>query len=647
MAFDLAAWAVLFAAASIVGRGALSLLRADDIRLGDRLVLGAWIGIIVIAVGLLAVSVFSPLTPAMSSIVCAGLVSLGILGTAVARRAARAPADGTGARAIPRRAVAVGVAALAVGSAALASDPVTLYDALVYHVGVIKWLHEAGTVPGVALIHNRLGHVSSWFTLAAAFDAGPAVNRAANVPLGFALMLAGAQTALAVARIAGNRAIVADWFLAIGSAALVWAVVAGNAASPSPDVATNVLILIAAWAVLIVSPDPTSFRRRLVPFVLALGACSMKLFGLPAVLATGCYAVFAAAHEERDRPYVRRTLVCAVLATIIAGPFIVANIVASGCPAYPSPIGCLDVPWSVGAARAADYAEYVRDVARWDIRGETSVGASISWAVSWILKHPVIALLALLSPVLVIRQLRQMAGATGDGQAPVRVSGVRAVGAFALLGVAFAAWQAPAPRFLYAFVTIVPALSVALALQPRMTTARARSVTPERAGLAFVTASVAVGFLYALASQKVNVRSAVVNGARVSPVILSDLVLPAEPELPARLFRWRVNDLEVLTPVPRPVADTLGYHSAIGLNTSFEKCSTAPLPCTPYLPGVDVRLRRPDRGVSGGFVREQRPDLAGRAPSCVGEFAVITPLRLQPPQAASASEHSRCGDDRR
>jgi len=644
MAFDLAAWAVLFAAASIVGGGVLSLLHADDVRVGDRLVLGAWIGIIVVAVALLAASLFSALTPVVSSIV---VVSLVALGAAVTKRSPPQPPATPSGPAISRRVIAAGLATLAVGSAALASDPVTLYDALVYHVGVIKWLHEAGTVPGVALIHNRLGHVSSWFTLAAAFDAGPAVDRAANVPMGFALMLAGAQTAVAVARIAARRAVVADWFLAIGSAALIWAVVGSNAASPSPDVATNVLILIAAWSVLIVSPDPTSFRRRLVPFVVALGACSMKLFGVPAVVATGCYAVLAAPHEAPGRPYVRRTLVCAGLAAIIAGPFILANLVVSGCPAYPSPVGCLDVPWSVGASGAADYAMYVRDVARWDIRGETSTGASISWVVSWILKHPLISLLAVMSPVLMTQQIRRMGGIRGDGPpAPVRVSGVRAVGAFALLGVAFAAWQAPAPRFLYAFVTIVPALSIALTMQ-RAVAARIDHPSPHRAGLGFVTASVVVAFLYALASQKLNVRSALVGGSRGSPIVASDLLLPAAPELPGRLFRWRVNDVEILTPVPRPVADTLDYHSAIGLNTSFEKCSTAPLPCTPYLPGVDVRLRRPERGLSGGFVRDQQPDLAGRAPSCVGELDLAASFRLPAPPVAPATDHSRCGDDRR
>jgi hypothetical protein len=381
-----------------------------------------------------------------------------------------------------------------------------------------------------------------------------------------------------------------------------------------------------------------------VPFVVALGACSMKLFAVPAVLATGSYAVLAAPGEGHGGLYVRRAAVCAALAAIIVGPFLVANIIASGCPAYPSPVGCLDVPWSVGASSAADYASYVRDVARWERRGETSVGASVGWIVPWVLAHPLITLLAVLSPVLAVRQLRRMARARGNGGSPLRVSGVRAVAGFALTGVAFAAWQAPAPRFLYAFVTIVPALWAALAMQSRTAEWPERPVAPRRAGLAFVMTSVIVGFLYALASQKLNIRSALAVGARVTPVAGVDLVLPAAPELPARLFRWRVNDVDVLTPVPRPVADTLDYHSVIALDASFEKCSTAPLPCTPYLPGGDVRLRRADRGRSGGFVREPGPDLAGRAPNCVGELSLSASLKWRATQASSI-DHSQCGDD--
>jgi len=642
MAFDLAAWAVIFLAVWVVGRGALALLDADSVRAGDRLVLAAWIGVIVCAVTLLGLSVLTALTPGLSACAAMVLCALGVMATW--RRWRRAPPRAEGP-AIPVWAVGIGVTAVAIGAAALASDPVTLYDSLVYHLGVIRWLREVGTVPGMALIHNRLGHVSAWFTLAAAFDAGPIANRAGNVPLGFALLLAGVQTALATARIAGRRAAIADWFLAFGSAALIWAIVAGRAASPSPDIATNALILVAAWAVLVVSPAPTSFTRRLIPFVIALGACSMKLFAVPAVIATGSYAVLASAGDGGARRYLRRVLICAGLAVSIVGPFIAANLVASGCPAYPSPIACLDAPWSVGASRAADYADYVRDVARWQQRGEVP-SAAMGWIGPWAIDHPWIALVTVSCLPLAIHVLRRVAAMRSEPRPPFGVDGARTVIAFAVLGAAFAAWQAPAPRFLYAFVIAVPALAVALATQSRAIDTLPGPRFGKHGAVAFVATSVVIGGAYALASQKLNLWSAVGRGGPIVSITRADLVVPAAPALPVRLFRWRVNDMDVLTPVPQPIADTLGYRSVIALNSSLEKCSTAPLPCTPYLPSSDVRLRRPARGFAGGFVRDQRPDLARGSAICVGEVSLtdgLSPLRELGPTA----DHARCGDDRR
>ncbi|MCK5489639.1 MAG: hypothetical protein KAI98_06605, partial [Gemmatimonadetes bacterium] len=33
------------------------------------------------------------------------------------------------------------------------------------------------------------------------------------------------------------------------------------------------------------------------------------------------------------------------------------------------------------------------------------------------------------------------------------------------------------------------------------------------------------------------------------------------------------------------------------------QCGGAPLPCTPFLTYPDIRLRSPDKGLAGGFVR--------------------------------------------
>ena len=655
MLFDLAAWAVILVVALTAGRGALALLRADPPRAGDRFILAVWVGVVVSCVVLLSVSLISPLTPSVSTATAGALVALGAL--AWWRGAARVGRPAHDHTRLPGWAAGLGVACLLAGAAALASDPVTLYDSLVYHVGVMRWLRQEGIVPGMALVHNRLGHVSAWFTLAAGFDAGPGTNRAANVPLGFALWLVGLQAAIAAARVARRRASVPDWFLGVTSLALIVPVATRGAATPSPDVATNALIAVAAWSLLLVATTDRSIAPpkcrgplgpRVVPLVLALGACAMKLFAAPAVVATAIYALRARHDGPGPRAYVRRALVGAGLGLAILGPFIGANLIASGCPAYPSPIGCLDAPWSVGASRASDYATYVRDVARWERRGETSVGASLGWLVPWVLAHPVITLLAVLTPVLAFVLLRREGADRAAGNRTLDRAGAFAVIGVAILGTAFAAWQAPAPRFLYAYVVIGPALALSLRLHARASVRSEEPMTPRgfRAAVAFVATAGVIGFAYALASQKLNVRSAVASGAPLVPSRTADLLVPAAPEAPTRLFRWRVNDVELLTPVPRPIADTLGYHSVIGLDTALEKCSTAPLPCTPYLPDQNIGLRRPARGLRGGFARVGEQRFAGRVARCIGELTSARPsLAAHRPPVSSAEDGSRCGDE--
>jgi hypothetical protein len=91
------------------------------------------------------------------------------------------------------------------------------------------------------------------------------------VPLGFALVLAGVQTGIRRRAIAARVPLVADWFLALGSRGAHLGHRCGSRAPVRlPTFATNALILVAAWAVLVVSPAPTSFARAPHPFVIAL-----------------------------------------------------------------------------------------------------------------------------------------------------------------------------------------------------------------------------------------------------------------------------------------------------------------------------------------------------------------------------------------
>ena len=651
MLLDILAWSVALASASLIGAGVLVVFGAHHLRAGDRVILAAWIGVTMLAIALLAVSLVLPLSPAVGLATTAVLTAAGAW---VVRRDARVESRHQLASdiAVPRWARVTGLACIAVGSAALASDPVTLYDSLVYHVGIMRWLSDNGTVPGLALIHNRLGHVSAWFTLGAPFDAGVLRDRASNIPLGIAVVLVATQASIAVARLAARRANGADAFLALSSIALLWAAVGYNSATPSPDVVTNALIVVVAWSLLVVAHvTPASRSRpwhrwltpRLLPFVLGVGASTMKLFAVPAAVAAAMFYSFAVTDDRGAGLAARRAAVCVVVAVVLLLPFLAANVTASGCPLYPSPIGCLSSPWSVGGDAAAAYAEYIREVARWEIRRTFSESPALSWVGPWVAAHPVVFVLIVLSPLLAAILL------LGP-----RRAGMRSALLVAILGLVFAAWQAPAPRFLYAFAIIAPVLAVSFPLAAALHRGLARPVgsraapEPYRAGMAFVVAAVVSGAALAVASQKVNVVSAAAGEGPMMVVPHQLIVFPAAPEPPPRLYRWRVNDVEVFTPVPRPVADTLSYVSTIDGNVGFEKCSTAPLPCTPYLPAPTVALRVPGRGLAGGFARRPLPaGLAAQELQCLGELAA--PFRAVAAGAVQGSaipqSHSRCGND--
>ena len=604
MIADVLAWAVILGVAYVVGRGVTAAFGARALRAGDRVLLALWSGIGILGSALLGVSLLVPLTALSGILTAIVLVGLGIF--LYGKFATGHEENDVPWTATP---VVLGALAIAIGASALTSDRVTLYDSLVYHVGIVRWLHEYGTVPGVALIHNRLGHVTSWLALAAPFDGGLLVGRATTIPLGVAMVLVGLGAAMAAARIALSRAIRADWFLFFASIALAWAVLRYNAANPSPDAGASAMIVATAWAMLVAGSQP--IRRNpearfgqltlwLIPVLMATGAVTIKLFAVPAVIAAALAYVTAGTGSQGARGLMNRAFVCAALGLAVGGPFLAANVVSSGCPLFPSTVLCADVQWALPRADVADYAVYIRDVARWEARRSFVGMTDTAWIVFWVRAHPLLTVLALASVVIgiVLMRTHRDRGSTY----PI---------ALGLLGIAFTAVQAPAPRFLYVYALIVPLTAISIVLQPRWAgvmagTGRSGSDSGAKRRLlqAFVATALVMATTYAVASQKLNLVSAIRGGGILS-ISGAEFRFPEPVEVPSQLFRWAVNDVTGYTPVPPTVADTLGYRSVIDGNSGLEKCAIAPLPCTPYRPDADVRLREPLRGISGGFIRVQ------------------------------------------
>ncbi|MGH2990318.1 MAG: LIC_10190 family membrane protein [Solirubrobacterales bacterium] len=395
MLFLVAAWAVLLAVSVPTGTAVLRWTgsRAFD-RPGDRFVLSAWLGLLVLGSGLLAISLLFPLSPFVG-----GVAGFGAAAAALSWRRVRDEISSLRAH-LSRRLIGACLA-LAVGVALFTAQPVVWFDTGLYHAGAIRWLAEFGAVEGIGLIHYPLGFGSSWFALAAPFSPDGLREHTTVVLGGFALLLLILHALICISRALRRDARPADWLLIAGSALLVPALAALLKAhvSTSPDLPVAILGLLVGWAIF-TAVDPQHARgaaaSRLspgpaaVPLLLALGAMTIKLQAAPLAAVAALFYVLAG--EDRFR----RAMWVGVLGIALVGPWLAYEFVVTGCPVYPVP-ACTNVPWSVGSDAARQTAETVETVTRWG--DESAPGSSLEWVGPWLTNDlsPALGALALAS----------------------------------------------------------------------------------------------------------------------------------------------------------------------------------------------------------------------------------------------------------
>ena len=614
MIFFVGAWLLLLAVcwlagcAVLEGVGAAAALRRE----GDRFVLSAWLGLGAVALLLLAVSLFAPLTP-----LCGASVAMATAAAALLPRGVRVEAARLAARL--RSTLPLGLLALASGVAAFNSQPVTNFDTGLYHFGSIKWLAEHGAVRGLGLVHLRFAFTSSWFALSAPFDAGPFEGRAAALANGFALTLAALHVAVCARRWAAGSARDADRLVVFASALMLPLVIYWRLpVSASPDLPAVFLTLAVAWAMSLACDEgavSSGAEVRLAALLLASGALGVKLSALPLVLVACLFYARGGGGFS-----FRRLAAGAGVSALLALPVVAYGFITSGCPLFPSTLMCSDVPWSVGKETAASLTTVIRDWARWD--GPTPPSANgwnwvVPWATRWLSRRHAPALivsLLLLGAGAFLRARPRprargtwvwVAGCAGLAQfllfhvpdlsmflaaaACVALAGrgrdypgrawVLAAG---LAGTALTLYSAPALRFGFGYTAVLGAsLLVSLLKSPAEHEGRWVFVWGRPAALASLLLAGGLAFL----ALQFFVKTFEVSGAvaaRPKGERFWRLLLP--PALPkAALTPRETGGLKYFAP------------------SDGEQCWDSELPCTPYEPSGDVTLRDPARGVRAGF----------------------------------------------
>jgi len=275
-----------------------------------------WTGFLILSSIALAVACFTPLTPW----VAAALLAPPLL---IWRQPPAAP-----------RSFWIVLAAMTYTS----SSAERLYDTGLYHRQLIDWMARDGLVPGLGILHYRLGFSSSWLAWPAFFDHGPLYARMGSAATGLAL----ASIVAHWIQCAVRCRTLADRFFVAGAPLLcAYFLSESMIVSPSPNLGAGCAAFVILWMLL--SPGAAHFA------LLAAGAAATLKISA-AILIPACLW------------RTRRMLAPALLLML---PLLLANWRTTGCPIFPSPAGCTETAATLGKETAREVEFETRNWARY------------------------------------------------------------------------------------------------------------------------------------------------------------------------------------------------------------------------------------------------------------------------------------------
>lgn len=558
-------WCIMAVCSASIGGFILKLLGAEpafdnDI---DRTVIAVWIGLGSTAVFCEMVALFTAVTPATGFVV---LVAGAMLSTRWRHCPEFRKISGW---------TAVLCAVIVLGSAWHCSTvTVDAYDTGLYHQGAVSWISQYGYVRGLAWLNFRLGFTSSWFALAAVFNHGALTGRVSPLSDGFVTTVCLLHWILTVDRIISRRARPADWYLLFAyppliGAAWVW----HYDVSLSPDFPAWVITILTVWAALLLRKHNGSPRALCMPFLMAALGCTFKLSLLPLLPLAFIFPALAGDTFSLLRLNVKVPAICCLpLLTMV-----MANVITSGCPLYPSSAGCIGTTWAVPATFAQSAVMVTRDFARWsELEGGAS-NTGMAWLRSWVYRRDKLVLL-LLAVAGGVSLLVVGVGYRSWFHLWVLGTGVS--------GLALMFWSAPNPRFAMGFLVLLPATALACMFGER------------QAGVPFIRvpmlSCLVVVLLVVVLANDAKKRDAGNYAARLN-FLLPEQIASTEGA-PIHVFR-RADDRWTELRATDQTNGNVRFLTPV----SSDQCWNLSLLCTPGLMDPDFQMS--PSGLAGGFAK--------------------------------------------
>ena len=236
-----------------------------------------------------------------------------------------------------------------------ASQPSPLWDTGLYHYQIMEWYRSYGAVPGVALLHHRLGFTSSLFALESIAEWSPlkGIGNVVNATCLIVSLWFTANKLYLVSR--GNTTPLALYWpicMIIGLP-----IFERSLFSTSPDVLVCLLVVVFGWFALQCGELAELARswRPAAFVVVAAGAYSAKANGLALV----AVSLLVAVHIYRMRW--TRIAVLAGLSILLVLPVWITNAITTGYPLFPMVGLRLPSSWALSYETAKAVSDFITD----------------------------------------------------------------------------------------------------------------------------------------------------------------------------------------------------------------------------------------------------------------------------------------------
>lgn len=264
------------------------------------------------------------------------------------------------------------------------AGPTNMDDTESYHIQMVKWINEYGTVPGIAVLHERFGFNSSWFIAIAQFmPTGNVVkiysilNGSLSLAVGFYL-ISECRRAL----ILKNVNLVFSLLAILALCLFSWPILRGNAGNSNYDMITAVLVFILLLESIKFKEDiKNSLSIEWIVWPVFL--FTVRIINYPFLLLSATMLFWLI----RERNF-KSTLPFLFICTLAVLPFLTRNVLVSGYPFYPlMTIDPFQVDWKPDPSIVQERIEFTKyfnrvNVMYMDIEATKKLG-SPEWLYYW------------------------------------------------------------------------------------------------------------------------------------------------------------------------------------------------------------------------------------------------------------------------